>query len=175
MVYRRAMALRPVKSLKHVIDATTATIDAVVTTVPLATAVATAALASPEEVQDACTINSIYLRAEAVTTEVFTLQPSIYMIVYKDPGDNLSSDPSPNNVGPNPNKRHVIHQEMVMMSKDPAISSFPRTVFNGVIKLPRGIRRMGLQDKLKALFQGPPGETTGQTQLCVQCIYKEFR
>ncbi len=167
------MSLRPVKSLKHVINISTAIIGDTVTTVPLAETVAVSNLASPTEVDDGSTIHSIFLQVEAVTTAVWSLQPAIYAIVFKDPGDDLAN-PQPNLVGISAVKRFVLHQEMRMLAQDPAVSDFPRTVFSGVIKMPPRLRRMGYQDKLYLLLQGTAGGT-GTAQVCIQCIYKEFR
>ncbi len=170
---RQATRLRPVKSLKHIIDSRTAVIDGLVTTVPLAETVAVANLASTTEVEDGSNVSSIYLKVEALTTAIWSLQPAVYLAVFKNPGNNLST-PNPNNMGPSDVKRFVIHQEMVMLAQNPADGAqFPRTVFNGVIKIPRGYRRFGYADKLLCLLQGPGG--TGTSQMCVQCIYKEFR
>ncbi len=178
MVYRRALQLRPVKSLKHIVDIRTGvTTGGAVTTVPLIEAVGTPALATPTEVADGSTVSSIYLRVEAVATNTFALQPALYMIVYKDPGNHLADDPAPSGTGTNENKRWVIHQEMIMLAQtvDTAGGSFPRTMFNGVIKIPRSLKRNGFGDKLKLLLGTQGAETTGTANICVQCIYKEFR
>ena len=90
------------------------------------------------------------------------------MIVWKNPGTNLAV-PAPNTVGSNDNKRFVIHQEMIMTQKSD--SGNPRTLFNGVIAIPRGYRRMGPADKLIATFLSPGVNM----DICLQCHYKEFR
>ncbi len=180
MVYnRRALQLRPVKSLKHIVDVRTAVQFGLVTTAPLIETVSSPALASTAECEDGSTVSSIYLRIEAITTTNFTLQPAFYMIVFKDPGNHLADDPDPSTTGINENKRWIIHQEMVMLSKSDSDAGegagFPRTIFKGVIKIPRSLKRNGFGDKLKCLmgFQGV--ETTGVAQVCLQCIYKEYR
>lgn len=96
------------------------------------------------------------------------------MIIFKNPGGNLVN-PFPANVGNNDNKKWVIHQEMIMITQNSAdAGSFPRTMFQGVIKIPRGYRRVGTNDNLSALFSLDIAETTGAVDLCVQCIYKEY-
>ena len=62
------------------------------------------------------------------------------MLVFKNPGGNLTV-PANNTVGSNDNKKYVIHQEMVMLEQ--SISGNPRTLFNGVIRIPRGYQRNG--------------------------------
>ncbi len=176
MVFRRSnLRLRPVKSLKHIVDIQSAVLTSGVTVAPIIETTSTPALGSTTEVADGSTISAIYLRVEALTTVAHTLQPAFYMIVYKDPGNNLASDPLPALTGISENKRWVIHQEMVMLAKDPAVSSFPRTVFNGVIRIPPRLKRFGYSDKLKVRLSHSSGETTGESQFCLQSIYKEFR
>ncbi len=140
--------------------------------------VASPSLGSTTEVADAGTVSSIYLRVEALTTADFTLQPAFYMIVFKDIANDLA-DPNPAGTGISESKRWIIHQEMVMLSQGESSSGegagFPRTIFNGVIKLPIRYKRFGFGDKLKVLMALLAGETTGVAQVCVQCIYKEFR
>jgi len=51
----------------------------------------------------------------------------------------------------------------------------PRTMFQGVIRIPPRLKRFGVRDELNVLFQQDTAETTGITNVCVQCIYKEFR
>jgi len=175
MPYRSMMRLHPVKSIKHVVDARTAVQFGLTTTVPLLESVSTPALLSPAQVEDASTVSSIYLKVDAVATTDFTLQPAIYMIVYKDPANSLTGDPDPALAGISETKRFIIHQQMTMLSKDVSVSSFPRTIFEGVVRIPRTFKRNGLGDKLKLLLAFDGSETTGVAQVCIQCIYKEFR
>ncbi len=90
------------------------------------------------------------------------------MIVFKNPGNNLTM-PTANAVGVSDNKKYIIHQEMVMMEQ--SISGNPRTLFNGVIVIPKGYRRMGPDDTLKMATFAPGVNTF----VCFQCHYKEFR
>ncbi len=124
-------------------------------------------LASRTEVQTGATVNGIYLKVEAYATSSAALA-NFYMIVWKNPGGNLTAI-IPNTVGSNDDKRFVIHQEMVMFQK--VTPSNPRTIFNGVIAIPRGYRRFGPNDELNLSFLAPGVNT----DICFQCHYKEFR
>ncbi len=132
----------------------------------LAQAVDNPVQANVADVKTGATVNGIYLKVEVVATSSAAL-PNCYMLVGKNPGNNLSM-PNPNAVGANDNKKFVIHQEMVMFQKQD--NSNPRTLFNGVIVIPRGYRRFGPQDNL-ILRVLAPGVAI---ELCVQCHYKEF-
>ncbi len=130
-------------------------------------------LGSPADVKTGCTINAIYLRIEVLATNVFSGVPRLYFTVFKNPGNNLSG-PSPNGAGISDNKRYVIHQEMTMTSGSISSTGFPRTAFNGVVRIPKRLRRFGYNDRLSIQLQNGSGETTGITNVCVQCIYKEY-
>ena len=94
--------------------------------------------------------------------------PNAYMMLFKNVGGNLTA-PAANLVGSSDNKRYSIHQEMVMLQS--VVNSNPRTLFNGVVVIPRGFRRFGPDDRLE-LHVLSPGVNLN---LCVQCHYKEFR
>ncbi len=113
------------------------------------------------------TINGIYLKLEAYAKSSAALA-NFYMIILKNPGNNIVV-PAANAVGVDDNKRFVIHQEMVMFQKQDG--SNPRTVFNGVIVIPKGYRRFAPNDRIQIGVLSP-GVTT---DFCFQCHYKEFR
>ncbi len=123
--------------------------------------------ANPEENSIGSKVNGIYLKLEVNATSSAALS-NAYMMVYKNPGNNLTL-PNANVVGIDDNKRFVIHQEMVMLQQQSG--SNPRTLFNGVIVLPRGYRRNGPDDRLFCQIFSP-GVTLN---FCLQCHYKEFR
>ncbi len=125
------------------------------------------ALANTTEVETGSTVNGIYLKVEGAATSSAAL-PNWYMMVVKNPGGNLVF-PAPNVVGASDNKKYVIHQEMVMLQKQ--TGSNPRTLFNGVIRIPKGYKRFGPNDTLVVTTLAPD-VTMDQ---CIQCHYKEFR
>ncbi len=136
-------------------------------TTNLVTAVDAPVLGTPDQVETASTVNGVFLRVEVIATSSAGL-PNFYMIVWKNPGGNLS-EMTPNTVGSDDNKRFVIHQEMVMLQAQSG--SNPRTAFVGVIRIPRSYRRMGINDKLNLTVLAPGVNIS----YCVQCIYKEIR
>ncbi len=167
----RGLNLRPVNRIKHVVDFQFALTAGTADNRVLALATDTPTLGVATSVETACTINGIYLKVEAYATTNVALS-NFYMIIWKNPGGNLANI-APNTVGTNDNKRFVIHQEMVMLQKEPAseLGGNPRTIFNGVIVIPRGYRRFAPNDNLtiSTLVPGIGAET------CLQCHYKEFR
>ncbi len=71
-------------------------------------------------------------------------------------------------------RKFVIHQEMKMMSKNSA-DNFPRTIFKGVVRIPKKYQRFGVDDRLE-LFMGWGSGVDGAAtaDICIQGIYKEF-
>ncbi len=166
---RSSLRLRPVNRIKHVVDIQAALSAGGNRIEVLADATDTPTLGVNNSVETACTINGIYLKVEATRTGTTSdVLANFYLTVGKNPGNNLTL-PLPNVVGINDNKKYVIHQEMVMLQGTNAGN--PRTVFNGVVVLPRGYRRFGPDDRLE-LHLLTPGVNVNY---CVQCHYKEFR
>ncbi len=167
MVFRRRMSLRPVHSIKHIIDAQSAIAAGTAENQFLVSAVDAPVLANTNQVETGCTVNSIYLNVSAYATTEAALA-NVYMIVFKNPGGSISS-PAPNAVGASDNKRFVIHQEMRMLSG--SNTEIPITIFRGVINIPKGYRRMGINDILTVRLLAPGVNI----DYCVQCIFKEYR
>jgi len=178
MSMRRAIRMRPVNSLKHVIDSNGAITAAVqsVNDIILADANPDPEV-SPTKVDIGSVINSIYLRVEAVAIIAAGGIDNLYMAVIKNPSSEISI-PNIDKVGISNDRKWVIHQEMIMTGQaggNPGAANIPRTVFKGVIKIPQKYRRFGVKDKLQVLLQHRIGEATQSTDFCLQAIYKEFR
>ncbi len=159
--------LRPVIRIKHVVDRQSVTVAGTANNLDVIQATDTPVLANTEQVETGSTVNGLFLKVEIVATSSAVL-PNAYMMIFKNPGGNLTF-PNANAVGGNDNKKYVIHQEMIMLQKQDG--SNPRTLFVGVIAIPRGYRRFGPNDELTIqLFT--PGITA---DFCWQAHYKEFR
>ncbi len=168
----RGMALRPVHRIKHVIDSQFALAVGASQTLTLISTVDAPVIANTSEVETGSKVNGIYLNIEAYATSGAALS-NIYIAVFKNPGAALTA-PQPNVVGVSVLKKYVIHQEMKMLQREPTADSTggnPRTIFNGVIVIPKGYIRNGPLDALQVIFL-TPGVTA---DVCVQCHYKEFR
>ena len=106
MVSRRSLAIRPVKSLKHVVDVATSTVTAVTSIVPIINTVDVANLASPTEVANGSTVNAVYLRCEVLATGIYNGVPRVYFVVYKNASGQLGF-PNANDMGTDERKRFV--------------------------------------------------------------------
>ncbi len=161
-------SLHPVHSIKHVVNEQGALVGGTQTLSSLVDSVDAPVLAQSDEVETGSTINWIFLNVQCATTSTSSLA-NIYMYVHKNPGNNITPVPNGNVTGTSDYKKHILHHEMLMVEKN--TTGIPRTLFKGVIKLPRGMRRMGTDDLIGiALFS--PGVTF---EYCFQAIYKEYR
>ncbi len=170
MTMARFRNLRPVNSRKHVIDQQGGTTIDTAVNHDLAQTVDAPVLANVTEVGTACTINSIFLNVQFAINSTQALA-NFYMYVWKNPGSNIAAAqvPKANAVGASDMKKLVIHQEMMMGEKN--TTGIPRTLFKGVLKLPRHMRRFGYNDELRIELL-----SVGTTaEYCIQCIYKEYR
>ncbi len=173
MVFRRrtSMALRPINRIKHVFDSSATVAANTVIIFDVAVATDTPTLAVTNAVETGSKINGIYCRIEIASDEAIDLGavPRCYMYLAKNPGNNVTL-PFPATVGSDDNKRFVIHQEMSMI-ENKGRGSNARTLFNGVVVIPKGMRRMAPNDKIVAHVVCPQLNTA----ICVQFHYKEFR
>ncbi len=137
----------------------------------IATATDTPTLGNTAGVETGSKINGFYIRLEIASNEAISLGaiPNVYMILFKNVGGNLTAPP-PNVVGPNDNKRFVIHQEMSMI-ENKGQGSNARTLFNGVIVVPKGYRRNAPNDVWQLRVLSPALDVAH----CIQVHYKEFR
>ncbi len=165
----RGASMRPIHRIKHVVDFS-ATLTAGTTLVQdIIKANDAPVLANTTHVETGSKVNGIYLRIEVASNETDAgAVPNVYLAVWKNPGGNITMA-APNVIGASDNKRFVIHQEMLMLNN--LAGGNPRTLFNGVIAIPRGYRRMGPNDILSVSILTPQVNIA----LCTQVHYKEFR
>ncbi len=169
--YRSRMALVPVNRIKHVVDTSAAIAAGTAGGFTIAQSNDAPVQANTTEVQTGSKINGFYIRFEVASNEAIDLGaiPNFYLAIFKNPGGNLSN-PDAASIGANDNKRFIVHQEMTMI-ENKGQGSNPRTVFNGVVVIPKGYRRNGPGDLWKILTKCPALNTVQ----CLQVHYKEFR
>ncbi len=173
---RRMSGLRPINSLKHIVDSNGTVSAGTVSTNDVIVGDSNPDYeVSPAKCKNGSTVHSIYLRVEVIGSVAAGGVDNIYMAVVKNPGANLNF-PALNTLGTSDNRKYVIHQEMTMLTPFEATGTtgFPRTLFKGVIRIPKGYKRVGIDDRLSVLLQHRTGEATQTTRFCLQCIYKEY-
>ncbi len=168
----RNALIRPVNSVKHVVDTSGVVTAGVAAGTDLINTVDNPVFTSPNNVHVGSKVSSVYLKVEVVGVVAFAGVPRVYFTVGKNPNDEISLPPV-DAVGVDDSRKFIIHQEMTMVA-DLLQTDFPRTMFKGVIRIPRGYQRNGINDKLQFTIGNSSGESTGSVRWCLQCIYKEF-
>ncbi len=167
MVFSKRSNIRPVHRIKHVVDSQFALALGVAADTNISVSVDAPVVANVSEVESGSTVNGIYLNVEAYATTAGALS-NLYMYMAKNPGNAITL-PAPNSVGNQATKKYVFHQEMKMLQKQ--VNGNPRTIFNGVIVVPKGYRRQSISDIILLRFLSPGVNA----DVCVQAHYKEFR
>ncbi len=171
---RRSLRLRPVQSLKHIVDTNGGVSGGAQSVNDVVVAVQNPAPTALNQVNIGATVNAIFLRVEVIQEVAAGGIDNIYMYVYKNPGGNLAT-PAVDSVGTTDKRKFVLHQEMMMTGTAlTAASAIPRTLFKGVVMIPRGYKRFGVEDKLQVVIGHRAGEATQVSNFCLQCIYKEY-
>ncbi len=170
MSFRRQIRLRPVNSVKHVVDIQGGLVLDVQTVSTLIEAVDNPVLANNTDVATASNVRAFFLNVQVAASATAALA-NVYMFVAKNPGKRIAVTdfPDGNKVGVSNLKKLIFHQEMIMTEKN--TTAIARTLFRGVIKIPRHMQRFGQDDEID-IYLYAPGVSF---DFCVQCIYKEFR
>jgi len=175
MSFRRRRMMSPIRSIKHVVDTNGAITGAGASTTSVIDTVDDPTRAISNNVANGSRVNAIFLRVEVIQVIAAGGIDNIYLQVFKNPGNGLVA-PAVDQVGTNDNRKWVIHQEMMMTGTVlTATDAIPRTLFKGVILIPKPYRRNGIDDRLDVIIGHRTGEVTQKTNFCLQAIYKEFR
>ncbi len=169
MVFRNRMqsALRPVHRIKHVIDSQFGAVGGTAVRTTLISGVDAPVIGTTNQVETGSKVNGIFLVVEAYARTAGALA-NAYLAVYKNQSG-LIPPQNPNIIGSSTNKKFYIHQEMVMLQR--LINGNPRTLFKGVIAIPKHFRRFAVLDSLIVSVFSPGVDL----DVCLQCHYKEFR
>jgi len=181
MPYRRgrSMALRPIDSVKHIME-TSAINTAVTNTVALnmLAGVDTYSLSDSNGVPTGAKVNGFFLSIFIISEggELANEVPLADWYIIKVPGNiwgntfDAANLPTPGATGIHINKRHIIHTEKGLTSGGNLSLSGVPMVFKGVIAIPRHMRRIGEADSFKLCLR-----TNFQAKFCIQTIYKHYK
>ncbi len=180
MVFRRGrMGLRPINSIKHIVEVSTLT--AAVTNQVLTSfidGVDAYSLADSNGVPTGAKVFSTYLSLFVFSEggEVAAEIPLVDWYIIHNPGNAWSSTfdtnnlPTPGNTGTHKNKRHIIHTEKGLAGGGNASLAGVPMVFKGVIRIPKGMQRIGEDDRFTLCIR-----TNFISKVCFQFIYKHYK
>ncbi len=174
MPYRRGNRLRPINTLKHTIDSQISIPAGTSTDVRLVNAVENAVSSTADQCDVGSHVRTIFVNVQVInSTNAVGAINNCYCYFYGDPGGNITPAQFPpvNEVGTSNLRKMIFHQEMTMLSDEN--DSIPITLFKGVLRIPRKMSRLGVDDKIQVKIGTPVGGP--EVEACVQCIYKEIR
>lgn len=162
---RRGLRLRPINSVKNIVDSTNIGVAAGVTTdVDLAIAVNTYA-GAVTDVPIGAKVSHVYL--------FFQIQPqaaqgNVDAFIAKAEGSIVAALPVPGATGGSSHRRFILHEEKGI----PGVfnNGSPPLTFRGVIKIPKGRQRFGENDFLRLRLRCSTAYDT-----CVKAIYKFYQ
>ncbi len=162
--FRRGLGLRPINSVKNIVDGTFLGVGAAaITTVGLVDVVNTYA-GGVTEVPIGAKVSSVYLFVQVISTGTGTANADFYIIARPAAVVN----PVPGTTGGNIARRFILHEEKGIPGNS-GDGAAPLT-FRGVIKIPRGRQRMGEGDVVQLVIRSADGYNA-----CVKCIYKFYQ
>ncbi len=166
---RMGSSIRPVNSIKHIIDAEGALSAATASGVPLAVTVPTfSATFKPGDIRIGGKINGFYISVFMIGTGASGQQGSLNWILYKEHAGQAAIAPTPNNVGISEIRNQVIHQEKGLAGSEDGSPM----IFKGVIAIPRGMRRMREGDTWFIRLLNT--DAVNDVNFCVQSIFKSY-
>lgn len=158
---RRALRLRPVNTVKNIIDNTSLGIAAATnTTVNLVTCV-NAYAGGAGQVPIGAKVRSIYLFVQG---QCDAANGNIDWYISKNPANQMTK-PTPGATTGHPFRRFIFHEEKGLPG-DYSTGAGPLT-FKGVIRIPPRFCRMGEDDRIDVVFRG-----LNQYSFCLKAIYK---
>ncbi len=163
--------LRPVDSIKKVVESQGALVAGVVTAnVILNTTAGTAWVdAGDSSVPQGCHVYGLYLSIYTTNDGAPDASaPVIDWFIGKNPSGSLTM-PAPGSTGGNENRRFILHEGKGLLGFDTI--SQPRKLFEGVIKIPKHMQRMGRDDELTVNIE----DVNHNGFFCIKAIYKFFR
>ncbi len=162
LVMPRRSLMRPINSIKNIVDNVSLAVAAgVTTTVPLVTVV-NDYTGVTGQVRTGAKVGSIYLFVQILPT---TGTSNVDFYVIKKPTG--VGNPTPGATGGHTSRKYILHEEKGIPG-NAADGAYPLT-FKGVIRIPRGRQRMAEGDTVELVARG-----ADIYNMCAKAIYKEF-
>ncbi len=164
--FRRALALRPVDSIKNVRYLEASTGVTAQNTV-MANAVDTPTTATTNDVKRGCTIKAIWISLDICGLAATGVLQTTSCYMMKNPGANLTP-PTPRTEGSSNEKKFIFKtwNYMTMRNQD----GNPPYHWEGWVKIPRRYQRMGTNDQIQLVF----ATTTAAGHLSLLSLYKWY-
>ncbi len=162
---RKAFALRPVHSVKEIVDGVFLAVSAGVSTTVVACLVVNDYTGTVGTCPIGASIKSMWIHVSYALVSA-TPDSNFDWYLIKDPGTQLAI-PTPGATGGNVNRKWIFHESKGLA---PNADDANPQVNQGWIKIPRKMTRMGESDRILLVARG----AASNYNLCVKIIYKWF-
>ncbi len=168
---RRGSALRPINSIKHIID-TDGTLLENGTNVSVTIAVTVpntdSSTFSPGDIRLGGKINGFFISLFVLGASGAAIGASVNWYIIKHHA-NQGVDPDPSNTGVSPVRNQIFHQEKGLAGSGDGTPM----AFKGVIVIPKGMRTMREGESFRIVL-ALNGLATSDANFCLKAIYKSF-
>ncbi len=174
---RRGLGLRPINSVKHIVETSTVVAATTNTAVlDITDGVDTYLLSDDNGCPTGSKVSSFFLSVYVIAEggEVATEVPLVDWYIIHNAGTtwtafSATQFPTPGATGIHKNKRHIFHTEKGLAGGgDVSLAGLPM-IFKGVIRIPKGMQRVGEDDKISLMMR-----TNFNSKVCIQAIYKHY-
>ncbi len=165
MMPRRSLAMRPINSVKNIVDFTGLGEAAATTRTILLASVVNDYAGASGTIPIGAKLSSIYLFVQMINGDSSVANLDWY--VQKAPFG--VPKPTPGATGGDVARKYILHEEKGIPG-NALDGAYPLT-FKGVIRIPRGRQRMAEGDEVRFVYRSGGG--TSNT--CLKCIYKFYQ
>ncbi len=167
---RRGGSLRPVNSIKHILDSSGVLTGGFTSASPIAVAVPNVDTSTfkPGDVRVGATINGFYLSIFIIgeTGAPVVGAQDWYLAKFHD--GQTTVQPVPGQTGTSMVRNQIIHEEKGLVGSGDGTAM----AFKGVIAIPKSMRRMREGDLWEIRIRN--GDTGTNAQFCIKAIYKSY-
>ncbi len=161
--YRRSSNLRPINSVKNIVDGTFLGVTAATSTFVTLGATVNTYGGGVTEVPIGAKVYSVYLFVQIISA---TGTANADFFITKYPANVVL--PVPGVTGGSPARKFILHEEKGLPG-NAADGAYPLT-FKGVIRIPKGRQRFAEGDTLQLIAR-----SADVYNMCVKCIYKFYQ
>ncbi len=165
--FNRGMALRPINSVKNIVDGTFLTVAAATTTTMILAIGVDNYTGGVTQVPIGAKLASVYI---FVSVQQQAVNSNIDFFIAKAGFSTVAvlKGVVPGATGGDKNRKYILHEEKGLPG--PMNNGSPPHIFRGVIRIPKGRQRMGEGDELFINIRG-----AAAYDACVKCIYKFYQ
>ncbi len=168
---RRTSSLRPVNSIKHILDSEGQLTGGITSTNVIAVAVPNVdtSVFKPGDIRVGATVNGFFLSIFVIGATGGPVNGSVNWYIMKQHAGQTGADtPAPGQTGVSMLRNQIIHEEKGLVGSGDGTAM----AFKGVVAIPKSMRRMREGDSWTIRINSI--DATTDAQFCIKAIYKSY-